>query len=405
MNIGSARARKLSVHAAHSASSFALSVSVLACATFVVVTTEFVVVGLLPAIAGDLNLSLAEAGWLVSWFALAAALLGPPLTMLAGRYEPRRVLVAAAIVFAGGNLAAALVPHHSILIAVRLVQGCALPVFASVAIVAAARLAGSGREGWSASLVNLGVVGATVLGIPAGAMIAEMTAWPASFAVLAMLGFASAALLAIRLPRLGVVKPPSLRAEASLMWRPAFLAHLLLSGLLFTAMFAGYSYIVPLLSAVAGLDDALAGWMLMGFGVAGVFGNWIAGRVGDRDPLAATAWIAGALILAMAAIGLVGGSFPRLVPLIGLWGAAHMAAFIACQVGAMVAGREAPAFAMSLNISVCNLGIALGAFIGGRVVDIYGAGATGYGAAALAIGALLVAVVMMAWRRDSFADN
>jgi DHA1 family inner membrane transport protein len=115
------------------------------------VTTEFVVVGLLPAIAGDLNLSLAEAGWLVSWFALAAALLGPPLTMLAGRYEPRRVLVAAAIVFAGGNLAAALVPHHSILIAVRLVQGCALPVFASVAIVAAARLAGSGREGWSIS--------------------------------------------------------------------------------------------------------------------------------------------------------------------------------------------------------------------------------------------------------------
>ena len=118
---------------------------------FVVVTTEFVVVGLLPAIARDLSLSLSQAGWLVSWFALGAALLGPPLTMLAGRYEPRHVLVATVMVFAGGNLTAALIPHYAVLIGVRLVQGCALPVFASVAIVAASRLAGSGREGWSIS--------------------------------------------------------------------------------------------------------------------------------------------------------------------------------------------------------------------------------------------------------------
>lgn len=395
MSVGSIGMR---LRAAQPAPSFALAVSLLAGAIFVVVTTEFVVVGLLPAMASDLNLSLAEAGWFVSWFALAAALLGPPLTMLAGRCEPRPVLVATAIVFAAGNLAAALVPHYSVLVAVRLVQGCALPVFASVAIVTAARLAGSGREGRATSLVNLGVVGATVLGIPAGAMLADKAGWPASFAALAALGFISAALLAIQFPRLGSAKPPSLRAEASLMWRPAFLAHLLLSGMLFTAMFAGYSYIVPLLAARFGLEGAITGWMLMGFGLAGVFGNWLAGRLVDRDPLVATALVACVLALAMSTIGFAGGNLTLLVLLIGLWGAAHMAAFVVSQVSAMTVGRQAPAFAMSLTISVCNLGIALGAFVGGSIVDHYGVGTVGYAGAAAATAALLMAVVMKAAR-------
>lgn len=393
MSAGSAQVRQ------QAAASFGLAAGLLAGAMFVVVTTEFVVVGLLPSIARDLDLSLAAAGWLVSAFALSAGLLGPPLTMLAGRCEPRHVLVAAAMLFGIGNLLAALVPDYAMLIAVRLVQGCALPVFASVAIVAAARMAGRGREGWAASQVNLGVVGATVLGIPAGALIAEQAAWPASFAVLALLGFASAALLALRFPRLGTAARPSARAEYGLLRRPGFLAHLVLSGLIFTAMFAGYSYIVPLLAAHAGLDEARAGWMLMGFGVAGVFGNWIAGRLVDRDPLAAAGWVAGLLAFAMAAIGLAGGGMAVLVLLIGLWGAAHMAAFIACQAGAMEAGSEAPAFAMSLNISVCNLGIALGAVIGGSVIDTFGAGAAGYGAAGVAVLALLMAAAMMARRR------
>jgi MFS transporter, DHA1 family, inner membrane transport protein len=375
---------------------FALAVGLLAFANFVVVTTEFVVVGLLPAMASDLNISLAAAGWFATWFALAAALVGPPLTMLAARYDPRHVLVAGAIIFAAGNLAAALVPHHSVVVAVRLLQGTALPVFVSVAIVSGTRLAGAGREGWATSLVNIGVVAATVLGIPAGAMIAGNAGWPASFAVLAVLGLTSAILLAARFPRVAMVKPVSLRTEASLLWRPAFLAQLLLAGILFTAMFAGYTYVAAILGAAAGLDGAIIGWMLMGFGLAGVLGNWIAGRVVDRDPLAAMACVAVALALAMAAISFAGTNLALLVLLVGLWGAAHMAAFVFCQVSTMAAGREAPAFAMSLNISVCNLGIALGAFIGGQIVDRYGVGAIGYGGAALAVVAVLIAVAMKA---------
>jgi MFS transporter, DHA1 family, inner membrane transport protein len=397
------------MQAAPPATSFAVAVGLLAFAIFVVVTTEFVVVGLLPAMAEDLNMSLVEAGWFVTWFAFAAALLGPPLTMFASRYDPRRVLVTTAIVFAAGNLAAALAPQYSLVVAVRVLQGCALPVFASIAIVAAARLAGAGREGWANSLVNLGVVAATVVGIPAGAMIADVAGWHTSFAVLALLGVISAALIAARFPRLGSSAAPSLGTEASLFRRPVFLAHLLLSGILFTAMFAGYTYIAAFVSATLGGTNShggtIIGGMLVGFGLAGLLGNWIAGRVVDRDPLAATGWVALVLALAMTAAGLAGGSPTLLIVLVGLWGAAHTAAFVFCQTSAMLAGADAPALAMSLNISVCNLGIALGAVIGGQVVDHYGPGAPGFGAAMLAVGALLVALAMIAARSRSPAAS
>jgi len=381
------------------ASSFALAIGILAFTMFVIVTTEFVVVGLLPTMAKDFSLSLAEVGWFVTWFALAAALLGPPLTMLAGRCDPRRFLITAAIAFATGNLVIVLAPHYSIVIAVRILQGCALPAIASVVAVAAARLAGPKREGWAISRVNIGVVAVTVLGVPAGAMAADMVGWQASFAGLALLGLISASLISVWFPRIKIANQPSMLTELSLLLRPGFLMHLLLSCTLFAAMFAGYTYIAAMLGTLAHFDGVTIGWVLMGFGLAGAFGNWIAGHVVDRDPLAATVWVAFALAFAMAVVTPVGKSLPSLLSLIvGLWGAAHMAAFVFTQVRVMRAGREAAAFALSLNISACNLGISLGATLGGRIVGHYGVEAVGYLGAAIAAVALLIAIAMTAAR-------
>jgi MFS transporter, DHA1 family, inner membrane transport protein len=384
--------------AARDGQSLTLAIALLAFAMFMVVTTEFSVIWLLPALARAFDISLAQAGWFVTAFAIAAALLGPPLTMIASRYEPRRVLVAVALLFAIGNAVAALTTHSSILLAVRIIQGCALPVFVSIAIVSGARLAGAGREGWASARVNQGVVATAVLGVPLAAIAAEQIGWPASFAGLSLLGFVAAALIGLLFPRLtGEAQPPS-REAVALLWRPIFLAQLALAGVLFTAMFTAYTYIAPLLSRVGMLDGITVGWMLMLFGLAGIVGNWIAGSVVSPNPVLASAIGAMVLALVMAAISAAGTHLILLAALVGLWGAAHTAAFVFCQVGAMTAGRGAPAFAMSLNISVCNLGIALGALAGGLVVDRFGVGAAAYACAALAIVAATIAGATLALR-------
>jgi predicted MFS family arabinose efflux permease len=189
-----------------------------------------------------------------------------------------------------------------------------------------------------------------------------------------------------------------MKAQATILGQSMFQGHLLLSALLFTAMFTAYTYLAAFLETVAGFGGRDVALALMGFGVAGLLGNWIAGRAVDRAPTAATAGAAIALALATAAVSLFGDRPMLLLPLLGVWGAAHAAAFVLCQVRVMLAGASAPAFASSLNISACNLGIAVGAVAGGWIVERSGIGAIGFGSAVLAVGALVLAGLIGALR-------
>ncbi|HKU94004.1 MAG TPA: hypothetical protein VJR58_01955, partial [Vineibacter sp.] len=118
----------------------------------------------------------------------------------------------------------------------------------------------------------------------------------------------------------------------------------------------------------------------------------------DRDPLITSLVVAGALAILMASTALAAQRPALLVALVLLWGVAHMAAFVASQVRVTKAGKQAPAFAMSLNISICNLGIALGATLGGHIVDAYGIDRIGYGGSAIAAAAFALAAAMLAVR-------
>jgi predicted MFS family arabinose efflux permease len=309
--------------------------------------------------------------------------------------EPRRVVAAGLWAFALGNFAAVLMPSYPLILAVRVVQGAILPALVSVGSVAIATLAGPGKEGRAVALVYyLGVVVALVLAVPGGVVLAEHGGWQLSFLCLALLAVIAAAILGAAFPRLGTSAPASIAAQARIMRRPMLQAHLGLSALLFAAMFAAYSYLAAFLETVAGFDGRRIAAALLGFGIAGVLGNWVAGRVVDRGPTAASAGVACLLMLAMAAVSLAGDRLLPLVALLAVWGAAHTAAFLLCQVRVMLAAPIAPAFASSLNIAACNLGIAAGAEAGGWIVGQHGIGAVGYGGGALAGLALAMALAM-----------
>jgi predicted MFS family arabinose efflux permease len=383
-----ARARDLTV-----------AVALLAFATAVIVTSEFIAVGLLPVMARDLGISLSEAGRFVAWFAISAAVFGPVLTIAAGRIEPRSVIVITLTIFALGNSVVAWAPDDRVIVIVRVIQGAILPVFVSVSNTAVARLAGAGRDGRAISLVNIGTVVAIVLAVPAGTVLADRVGWRACFLILAGLALATAMIAALRFLRIDKPDPVSVKAQLAILTRPAFQTHLLLSGIIFMAMFTAYTYLAGFLQIVAGFDGTQTGIALFGFGAAGFLGNLIAGWAVDRAMMIATASLAMLLALTNVTMSLTGGQLGWLLPLLAVWGVAHGAAFVLCQVRVMRAGASAPAFALSLNIAVCNLGIALGAVVGGWVVARYGVTAIGYGAAAFAFCALAVAAAMTIGRK------
>ena len=361
-------------------------------ATAVIVTTEFIVIGLLPILARDLQVSIPSAGRLVSSFALSAALFGPPLTMLAARFSPRAVLIAVSACFALGNFVTALAPRYQVAVAMRIFEGATLPVMISIGSAALAQLAGPGREGRAVALLYVGVVAAFALLVPAGVLVAERAGWAASFFGLGVLATVAASLLALLFPPLRLAGAVAMRGQARILQRVEVLAQLLLAALLIAATFAAYTYLAAWLETVAGYGNQRVAAVLTGFGAMGVAGNWIAGRLADRAPAWAGIVVAMALVLVLAGMSFAGGNAWIFVPVLAVWGMTQAAVLLLCQVATMRAGPEAPAFAASLNLSAGNVGIAAGAALGGWAISRWGIARIGDAGAVPAVAALALAL-------------
>ncbi|WP_295959846.1 MFS transporter [Rhodoferax sp.] len=374
-----------------------LAVFVLAVAAFVIVTTEFLIVGLLPALARDLSVSVSAAGQLVTLFALVVMLFGPVLTAWLSHIERKRLFVAILLLFAGANALAALAPNVGVLAIARFVPALALPVFWGTASETAGQLAGPARAGQAVSRVYLGISAAMLFGIPLGTLAADAIGWRGAFWVLAALSLAIAAMVQWCMPRLQATQRLRLAEQARILRDPVFVANVALSVLVFTAMFTAYTYLAETLEHAAGIAPAQVGWWLMGFGAVGLVGNWLGGRWVGRHPLATTAAFCALLAVGMALTMLLAGAARVWLGLaLAVWGVANTALYPVCQIRVMQAASHAQALAGTLNVSAANAGIAFGAVLGGLSIPAWGAGNVGYVAAAIALLAV-VAVPAVAW--------
>ncbi|WNW10489.1 MFS transporter [Pseudomonas sp. DTU_2021_1001937_2_SI_NGA_ILE_001] len=372
-----------------------LPVYLLSAAGFTVVTTEFVIVGLLPALARDLEVSISQAGLLVTLFAFTVAALGPLLTAYFSRFERKRLFIGMLLVFGVSNLLASLAPSYGVMALARLLPALALPVFWSLASETVVNLAGPDQAGRAVARFGVGIILAMVFGIPVGTLISDAFGWRAAFAVVGALALLKACSLVIWLPASQPFAPASMRRQLGLLRSPRLLGHVLLSVLVFSGMFTAYTYLADILERLAGFDGALVGWCLMGFGAVGLLGNAWGGRMVDRHPLLASLFFCVLLATGVLAVVPSIGSLPALAATLTLWGITQAALFLVCHVRLMKAAPQAPAFAASLNVAGGNLGIGLGALIGGRVIDNLGLASVGM-VAALIIGlSVLLALAML----------
>ncbi|KDN98361.1 MULTISPECIES: MFS transporter [Pseudomonas] len=361
-----------------------LPILLLAAAGFTVLTTEFVIVGLLPGIARDLEVSVSQAGLLVTLFAFTVACFGPFLTAWAARFERKRLFVGILLVFAASNALAAIADNLYVMGVARLIPALGLPVFWALASETAVDIVGPAYAGRAISKISFGVVCATVFGIPVGTLIGDALGWRAAFAVLALLALAKALLLYVYLPRTPRHnQATSLLGQFGILRSRLLQGHVLLSVLVFSGMFTAYTYLADMLERLAGFDGALVGWCLMGFGAVGLIGNSLGGRAVDRHPLKASAAFCALMMVGMIAVVPAIHTVYGLGLALGIWGMTQAALFLVSHVRLIKAAPQAPAFAASLNIAGANLGIGLGAVIGGRVIDTLGLANLGYAAAIL----------------------
>ena len=368
-----------------------LAVLLLAISAFVIVTTEFIIVGLLPSLSRDLGISISTAGQLVTLFAFTVMLAGPFLTAMLSHFERKRLFVVILVIFAGANALAAAAPDIWILGFARFLPALALPVFWGTASETAGELAGPEKAGKAVANVYLGISGAMVLGIPLGTLAATAFGWRGTFWGLSGLSLLMAVLLFMVMPTLAKPTRVKLAEQARILKDPYFLGNVVLSVIVFTAMFTAYTYLADTLEQIAHIPAWQVGWWLMGFGIVGLGGNWLGGQFVGRGPLMVTAITALVLALGMAATTLAAGSHAWLAVALAIWGIANTALYPICQVRVMQSASHAQALAGTLNVSMANAGIGLGAIIGGSVILHAGLDAVGYVAAAIAVLAAVVA--------------
>nr|WP_197425210.1 MFS transporter [Bordetella sp. N] len=371
----------------------------LAIAAFVIVTTEFLMVGLLPALARDLSVSVARAGQLVTLFAVVVMIFGPPLTARLAHVERKRMFMAVLVLFAVSNAVAALAPNFWVLGIARILPALALPVFWGTASETAAQLAGPERAGKAVATVYLGISAAMLLGIPLGTVAGDAIGWRGAFWALAILSALVAVLLHFLMPAMAAGKRVGLAQQARILRDPAFVANVLLSVAVFTAMFTGYTYLAELLEKVARVPSANVGWWLMGFGAVGLIGNWLGGLWVDHKPVAVTALFSGVLALGMLGTVQLAGQHVGLAIALGVWGIANTALYPICQIRVMKAAPQAQALAGTINVSAANGGIALGAILGGASMAWWDVGSVAIVGAAVAAAAAVAALCIGRWLR------
>ena len=374
----------------------------LSAAGFTVLTTEFIIVGLLPAVATDLGVSIPQAGLLVTLFAFSVALFGPPLTAHLAQFERKRLFVITLALFALSNALAAVSPNFWVMAFARFIPSLALPVFWSLASETAVQILGHEKAGKAISMVGFGVVLATIFGIPIGTLIAHAYGWRTAFAMLSVFALGKAVSLQLFLPRMTFPQEPvPILTQMAILRNPTIVGHVLLSLVIFAGMFTAYTYLADTLERIGGFDGAIVGWILLGFGGMGLIGNWLGGRMVDWSPIGATVLFAIPMALGILILVPVVKMYGPVIVALSVWGIAQSALFTICHARVMKATQATPIGA-SLNISGCNIGIGLGAIIGGGVIDHFGLPDVGL-AAGLVIALAVSLAVLLAFMTKTSA--
>ncbi|MCX5269557.1 MFS transporter [Streptomyces sp. NBC_00199] len=365
-----------------------LALLALAVGAFGIGTTEFVMMGLLPDVAGDLHISIPAAGHLVSAYALGVVIGAPLLAAATARMSRRTVLISLMVLFVVGNALSALAPDNGWLLAARFLSGLPHGAFFGVGAVVATSLVAPERKARSVSLMFLGLTVANIAGVPAATLVGQHLGWRAAFLGVSVIGLAAIAALALLIPHDHTRAPAvGLRRELSaLRSLPVWLAlGTTVAG--FGALFAAYSYITPMLTDSAGYAGSSVTLLLALFGVGATIGNLLGGRLADHA-------MRPTLFAGLTSLAVVLALFPLLMTT--AWGGAlavvllGVAAFVTgSPLNLMVMERATagPSLASSANQAAFNMANAGGAWIGGLTL------AAGYGVTSPAIAGAALAVL------------
>ncbi|MBS2968738.1 MFS transporter [Metabacillus sp. KIGAM252] len=375
-----------------------LALLALAISAFGIGTTEFVPVGLLSSLANDLNISITLAGLLISGYAMGVAIGAPVLTALTNKMNRKTLLMLLMVVFIAGNSVAAMSGSFTLLLIARFITAFSHGVFFSIGSTIAADLVPENKRASAIAFMFTGLTVATVTGVPLGTFIGQAFGWRATFWAVAALGVIAIIASAILVPG-NLKKAPESKISDNfkILGNGPLMLSFAITALGYGGTFVAFTYLAPILEDITGFAAGSVSVLLLVYGVAVAIGNAVGGKAANKNPLKALFWM-----FLVQAIVLVVLTFTAPFKAAGLITIFLMGLLAFMNVPGLqvfvvqLAERHVPSavnVASALNIAAFNVGIAIGAFVGGLIVDSIGLIHTPW------IGGVMVfsAVLLTAW--------
>lgn len=382
-----------------------LALLALTLSAFAIGTTEFVIVGLIPSMANDLQVLLPSAGLLVSLYALGVAIGAPVLTALTGKWNRKSVLLGVMSLFVIGNLLAWQAPGYPTLVLARILTGLAHGVFFSIGSTIATGLVPKEKAASAIAIMFTGLTVALVTGVPLGTYIGQQFGWQSTFLIVALLGLIALLGSMLLVPR-DLPQPPATKlvAQLKVLTQPRLLLVYAITALGYGGTFTAFTFLAPILEQVSGFSTHMISLIMLVYGVSVAVGNLWGGKLADKmGPIKALTLIFTGLAAILLVFNITAFNPLAAVATILIWGAFAFGNVPGLQVYVVkLAERYTPDavdVASGLNIAAFNVGIALGAWGGGMIVAKAGLMHTPW------VGALVVLVALLLTRISGYLDK
>ncbi|WP_328720599.1 MFS transporter [Streptomyces sp. NBC_00247] len=383
-----------------------LALLALAIGAFGIGTTEFVIMGLLPEVAADFQVSIPAAGFLVTGYALGVVAGAPLMTLLGTKISRKRMLMLLMGLFIIGNVVSALAPVFGVMIVGRVIASLAHGAFFGIGSVVAADLVAPQKKAGAIAMMFTGLTVANVVGVPLGTYIGQTAGWRVTFFVVAGLGVIGLLGVAKLVPEQPRPEGVRLRHELAAFRNVQVLLAMAMTVLGFGGVFAAITYITPMMTGIAGFAPSSVTWLLVLFGVGMVGGNLLGGKFADRHLMPMLFVTLGSLAVVLALFTVTAHNKIAAAVTIVLIGALGFATVPPLQKRVLDQASGAPTLASAVNIGAFNLGNALSAWLGGIVIAAgFSYTAPNWVGAALAGAALILAVVSSLLERHQARDS
>jgi DHA1 family arabinose polymer transporter-like MFS transporter len=362
--------------------------------------TEFVMMGILPDIASGLRITIPQAGYLISAYALGVVVGAPTLVALFAKRPPRTVLIWLMLIFAAFNALSAVAPNFHLLMLSRFMAGLPHGAFFGVGAVVASRLADEGKTAAAVATMFAGLTLANVLGVPFGTWLGHNVSWRAVFLIVAGIGLLTAVTVKKLVPYFEPKQSGSFRQDLRIFRRPSLWMAIAITSIGTGGFFAWFSYITPLLTEVTRFEPKTIPMIMTVVGVGMTLGVILGGKLADKvAPLPAIL----ILLVTMASLlflnGMMAHSQTAMLVLAFATGANALAMGPPIQMLLMENSKEAEMLGSSLGQSGFNIGNATGAFLGGIPLTLgYSYVSAQWVATGLALAGVALSLLMLAQR-------